>query len=413
MADAYRSAGIGAGFAQGLRDARSRGQEDEDRAAAAEERKRRNAREDEAGLRDAARFEREKKNWDYQDQQRSDAIADKMDDESLAISDRAHSLLTRKRDEMEHDEDRAHTTMTRDFSLAQAKTAASRQDHLWAQNQRDTVNKMREEGLHDLATSLRKGVAPAVIEQEFNARGEFKIQPGSLKHDPATGTVEFSGPQGGVFKGTVEQLEALSMHAAPAPVKLGANDRLIDPTTKKEIVGPSGGGGADGVTKWNRQTASNRAADVVREGLGLKYDSELKQFMIPEGMSEKVGFGAALAGQVTRQFGSRISAEEAGDIALQVTKKIPSVEQARKSVKATGIVDEQEIATKAAEVIRSARVVAAQELQALINDKETELEQREAAAAEGGGLSDAAAPAQPKPPTARPPLASFNKPAQL
>lgn len=406
---AYGAVGLASGIRQGLRNYRQDKLEDEDRAVAAEERQRRRSREDAAGLREATRFDREQKQWEQQDEDRSRKIADEMDEDSLAIADRAHDLKIRNRDEQEHEQDRAHTLKTRDFSLRESQKAAARQDHLWARNQQEASNRMRQEGMEDLLNALEKGVDPRLIEQEFNARGEFKVKPGSLQYDPATGNLSLTGPDGGQFNGPIDQLRSLFVKQA-APVKLGANDRLVNPKTGAEVAAPSSSS-SNGVTKWNRQTASNRAADVVREGLGLKYDNDLQQFMIPEGMSEKVSYGASLAGQVTREFGERISPEEAGEIALQVMKYVPSTKDARAQAQQRGKVSEAEIAEEAARIMRRARIRAAQELATLMQDKETELQQREQMLNENdmAGVPSSARPAPAQAPSARPSLDSFNQ----
>lgn len=408
----YGATGLAVGFGEGLRNARRRKLEDEDRAVATEERARRREREDSAATRDAARFDRERAQWSQQDADRDRKVADEMDQDSLAIADRAHELKTRKRDELEHDQDRTHTLATRELGLSETKKAIGRKDHEWAQSQQAASAKMREEGMERLLDALDKGVDPQLIEQEFNASGQFKIKPGSLQYDPATGNVKLTGPGGGQYDGPIDQLRALFTQPAPL-VKLDENDRLVDPRSRKEVIGPASGGGRSitGVTKWNRQQASDKAADAVRNGLGLKYDNDLQQFMIPEGMSEKVSYGASLAGQVTREFGERISPEEAGDIALQVMRLVPSAQQARQQAQQKGKVKEDEIADEAARIMRAGRIRAAQELATLMQDKETELQQREQMQDENGlnGASPPSPAAQPAATGSRPPLDSFNQ----
>jgi hypothetical protein len=407
MSNAYTVVGAASRLADLPERIRDRKIEDEDRQIALQDRSRRVAREDELMGQQRTRFDREQEEWRLSD-------VDRMQRDAEHIEDRAHDRKLRLRDETEHDQDRVHDVAARDLSLSEARKQAKRGDYLWARSQEDAAKKMREEGLHDLLTALERGADPAQAEQAFNSSGELKIVPGSLRYDPESRRLQFRGPQGNQFDGSIDQLKAIFVPPA-APIKLGENDRLIDPVTRKEVVPPTKRPGrGDDTTKWNRQTASDKAADVVRQGLGLKYDSALQQWSIPEGMSEKVSYGSSLAGQVTREFGSRISAEEAGDIALQVAKSVPTLAEAEQMARQRlaaggGTPSATDLTQVTNEIMRAARVRAAQKLEQLMQDKEIELEQREQQEEEGGEAS-----ARPqKPAGERPPLSSFNgRPAQ-
>ncbi len=379
-ADARLAIGISRGLASLPERIRERRLENENRQLSLADRDRRISREDETLGRDRTRFDRQQTEWSQSDEERGFRLSDDAEGRENRRVDRSRELGLRDRDDAEHVEDRSHTQYTR----GRQKVQDQRVDFEWSRSRDVAAKKMREEGMDRLLSSLRRGADPAMAEREFNTGGELQIVPGSLRYDPATGNVSFAGPGGNKFDGPIDQLEAIFSEPA-APMKLGANDRIVDPSTGKDIIPPSGGAGG-GMTKWNRQVASNRAADVVRQGLGLKYDSELRTWQIPDGMSEKVSFGVSLAGQIAEQFESRLSAEESGYIAYSIAKTVPSQGEAEArakerlnippGLKVMSPEQQRQVAALTEEIIRFAHIKAAQQLTVAIRDKESELGQR-------------------------------------
>lgn len=277
----------------------------------------------------------------------------------------------------------------RGLKLKDDATQRDREDTLWAQSQETMATRLQEEGLDRFLTSIEGGADPNMAVDYFNKTGKFKIRPGSVTHDKVSGKLSFVGEGGQRFDGTTKQLRAL-LGGKPSEQKLhkiGKEDRLVN-ERGDVIVGPdpsSAGGDGPKRSPFNFQTYSKTAADSVKEALGAKFDSAMNQWFIPAGMSDKIAFANGLTGQVARHFDGRITAQEVASIVTQVSKEIPTYDEATQRAKreVSGS-DQVAIRNRANEIIRAAKVVAAQDLNTLIEQQEQALNAQQVPQQMGG-----------------------------
>ena len=152
-------------------------------------------------------------------------------------------LATARRRRIDEDErTRRHTredlaTESNEFNLEQARTGAKRADTDYARSEEDFAQRQKEEGFSDLAYALDKGVDPRTAMQQFNASGELKLN--DLQFDRESGALSITDSDGETadFENTSQFLAGMGIQTERAdPVKLGKDDRLVDPGTGKEVV---------------------------------------------------------------------------------------------------------------------------------------------------------------------------------
>lgn len=302
----------------------------------------------------------------------------------------AMGALSDVRQRKREDEDRAFQQSELQYAQQRRGVVDQRQDLQFRQGQEDRARQQsdlqlaeqqkraamlrqaEQEGVRTLADSLDAGLDPAVIEQRFNASGEWKIAPGSLKYDKGTKQIAFAGPGGQQFTGTTDQLRALFGQAQEPgkPIVVSKDSRLattggkvlldavpddpkydeVDPTkdvyktvngvrtlVKKGVPKADDAGGRK-TSPYNPESHAQDAVKTVRDSYRKKKD-ELGNFVFenPED-SERQPYAEALA---TRFFaekgaeGAGFGAGEIGELAFKASKvKLTDAEAGEKAAKA-------------------------------------------------------------------------------
>jgi hypothetical protein len=272
MVAAAVAAGRGSGLRVGLESARQRRIEEE-------EIKRRRERED-------FNLERARTTAEWQDEDRPrNVAADELAIESGELGVEAQRFgLDRSRTTAGYvDEDRPRDVAAQELGLESARfgmdrqrTEASRSDERYAMDQQEFQRRSQQEGVADFVNALGAGVDLPYAINRFNERGEWKIDPAKSQFNQETGTYRFVDNEGETFEGTAEQFAAAMgvQMTQPEPMKLGKDDRLVDPGTGREIVGPSGGaGGGRDVSPYNPQTVQDDLTAGIVRSMGGEFDA--------------------------------------------------------------------------------------------------------------------------------------------
>lgn len=156
--------------------------------------------------------------------------------------------------------------------LARAGTLEGRADTQWDQGQEDrqreldqVQNTMQNEGLREFVGVLRNGGDPSYAVRRFNRQGKLGIRPETFQYDPRSKRVKFTDSDGDEFDGTLDELAALAGEVPQDLVKLGKDDRLVDPRTGREVVGPKAGAGGedDNRSPYNAQTEQREITNMI------------------------------------------------------------------------------------------------------------------------------------------------------
>lgn len=266
------------GMLVGLDNVRQRRYREAQDALAAKERERQHTRED--FYFDEAKKEagRAKEDWQYRTGRRGQTDTR----EDLAWE---QGQADRQRTLSEHSEDRTRAMSQEDADIARTRTLRGREDTEWQQQQREydqLQEQARAEGMQQLIQKLQNGADPNMALREFNRSGEWRINPSTFRYDPTTGGVEFVDHEGERFTGSIDELAAsfgLIGEAAPEPVRLGKDDRLVNPRSGETIVGPSAGGTAgDGTSPGGRKPSTYNPETTQKEianGIAQNFEGQM------------------------------------------------------------------------------------------------------------------------------------------
>lgn len=290
------------------------------------------------------------------------------------------------------------------------------------------------EGVRMLADSLDAGVDPTAIEQRFNAQGEWKIAPGTLKYDKATKQVSFTGASGQTLPPmTTDQLRTIfnAQSAAEKPVVVSKDARLAtpggkvlldaqaeapkfeqeDPTKdvvqyvngkrtviRKGVPKPEDAGGRK-VSPFNPEGHAKEAVDIANTAFKTKWNAETGSYVLdnPDD-SERQAFAAKLITNWMSQQGAdaaNFGAGEVGELGFRASKaRMTNAEAGAAAKKAGYQIGSPGYDKAVAKLIRDSDVKAAQIWNEGIQSIQAEREAEQQAEQEEGG---------------RPPLSSFQK----
>lgn len=251
MPTAASSAGFGTGFRAGLDTARQRRIDDQERARLRQRQDvadQRAAEQHELGVEaDRITLEAARRANSPEAVARAERLQELQLGNAEVAADTGRLTLDRLRraDEREPDEI-ARTREREDFELNRARTQAERED-INATRADEEYARVREqmaaEGLPEIFSGLRAGVDPNLLLRRFNQTGSKKLR--GIGYDPATGNVRLEDEDGEVAEHPLDQWMTAYPMPADALVKLGENDRLVNPRTGDTVIGATGGG-ADG-----------------------------------------------------------------------------------------------------------------------------------------------------------------------
>jgi hypothetical protein len=331
--------GLARGISQGLASARTRRLEEEDRKREEEDRQR---------------------EIRYETEDRSNAAIDRgrrrtMDD--LTLDEARHRADRRDEDDTFEDRSRAQTVESGDLNLASARRreayAAPDREHELAtrdtQEQRDRFSLSRdrtEAGQQDadrnldqdtqtssnlagIFYGLKQGMDPDMLRERFNSLSPKKLD--EITYDAATGIVSITDQDGEERSGPLEQF----MQVYPVPkeelIKLGKDDRLIDPRTRQTVVAPAGdtGDGRD-TSPYNPETVGGQLrGDIVRSAGGqLGPLGEIMGIADPDArklVDFQVAQATAMEGRLRPHImAGRIGTGDVSNAVVEATKDIPS-----------------------------------------------------------------------------------------
>ena len=344
----------------------------------------------------------------------------KIHDEERADSKSELEHARSRRTVVEARQDDAYKEGVTDRAQARtdAGTARSRDTITWDQKQKEIRDAMEAEGIRDLAEGLESGADPVLVAQQFNAKGQWKINPESIRYDKKTKKLSFAGAGGAQFDGTSDQLRAVfgAKKEVKKPIVVNKDARLATEEGKvlldvDQSVKDAAKKEKSNISQFNPLTAAKDAQGIVAEYYKGTFDPELGVFSFDPGNRDKAIYGMGITGQLSKVFNSeglRIMPQEIGQFAADLSARIPTIEEAKAQA-------EREVGPKAAPeaiaakqqaIIRQARVKAGQDIDAWVATMEAAMAEQEAAdkAAPGGksksGVKDKAN---------RPPLSSFQK----
>lgn len=301
------------------------------------------------------------------------------------------------RQRKQEDQDRALKQSELAHAQSRRAITESRADTQWEQGQADRTRQQSElqaaeqqkqaavlkqaeqEGVRTLADSLDAGLDPAIIEQRFNSSGDWKIAPGTLKYDPTTKNLEFTGSGGQRFRGTTQQLRAMyGQTPEPGkPIELNKGSRLVDSTgkvlvdtpaeppsleqvdTTKDLyeirdgkrtlvkkgvpaAGSSSGSSSRNVSAFNPESHAKEAVDIANTAFKTKWNADTQSYVFdnPDD-SERQAYAADLITSWMAQKGAEsqnYGAGEIGNLGFKASKALMTSGEAETKAKKAGLV---------------------------------------------------------------------------
>lgn len=297
---------------------------------------------------------------------------------------------------------RADVTFQQQQQDREASLSATKQ--LNDQERTRIATQAQQEGMSHVFDALDAGADPEQIMNLYGSTGQHSLK--SLTPvDPKTGQFTMVGMDGGTFTGTTAQARAAIgiQKQQPKLTTVAKGGIAIDPSGKvvadnsepdrpnyeqtdptkdtwktvngvRTLVskGVPKAGGADGesgpggrkVSPFNPEAYSKEAGDVVGKYYQGVYDPKMGMFSFDPGTRDKATYGMSLAGQLARHFNGKLSAQEAGQYAAEVSAEIPTEDEAQtQAVRELGKnANPDQIKVRTTKIQRAARVLAAQKL---------------------------------------------------
>lgn len=304
-------------------------------------------------------------------------------------------------------EDRQFELQQRADTARRASKAEERGDMDWGlshavtqeqldQHRRTLANQGQQEGLHTMIDAVNANVDPAMIEQQMNSVGKWRIKPGTLQYDQSPGPdrqITFTGEGGNTFSGTVGQLQALfgQQTGKKDLMNVPQGGAVYDPNTNKSVFNnpkedtkqgksyltagknqriyqlddngqvvrdaqgnpkmiidavPGAGDDEDGtsgrkLSPYNPESHAEQASKAIDDAYKTHYNAELKSltFDTPDD-SERAVFGKDLVTSFLAKKnaeGQNYGAGELANAAFKASKIRLTANEAQAQVKRTGI----------------------------------------------------------------------------
>lgn len=309
MANEYAAAGLSHGLLQGFESARARRYRD---------------------VQDALRQKEVDRQHEVQDFELSRArvAANRADEQyPTTVADQQYARDRNKMLDKRADDAYPETQDELKYQRSRERALASRQDEqageqrtTFQQGQEDRQKQIQAEGVHDFAKALIDGADPNYALQRFNQTGVVKIDPATFKLDPTTKQVSFTDNRGKSFNGTLEQLGKIAGVVAPTPIKLGKDDRLIDPVTHQQVVGPSeepadadgntGPGGKRKTSPYNPESVQQGMTKDIALARGAQMDVLGNWSVADPGDRQVVNYAISLAQDMEGRLRKHVASGE-------------------------------------------------------------------------------------------------------
>lgn len=240
--------------------------------------------------------------------------------------------LGQERAQFSLESDRANQPLNQ--ASLKASTAATQQSTASAQSrsaqeQSSRVQQADQEARVSLIRALRSGVSTDQARREYNRIAETDID--ELTFDPETGNLSMRGPvEGQEFNATLDQLEAMVMPQGGL-IKLGKDDRLVDPRTGQEAVGPSSGGRS--MSTYNELSVQKDITSAIIAAHGGQA-GEIESLTDPDSrdlVAYKNAIGTSLEDEFRQYFRSEggLTARQVADVTLAASKDLETNNELR------------------------------------------------------------------------------------
>jgi hypothetical protein len=275
------------------------------------------------------RIDEEENRYQRERQRAADTRAESAHEIGL---DSARFGLERARTEAAYiDDDRSRQVEAADLSLESARFGLDRQ-RVGAQREDDAYERvhrsMQSEGLPELFANLAAGTNPDLALSRFNEVGEKKLT--ALDYDQASGMVRLVDDEGESQSHTLQEWQRVYPTPAAEPIKLGKDDRLVDPGTGRELVGPSAGAGSGrDVSPYNPETVQDDLTAGVVRSMGGEMDA-FGRYSLASTEDRQLGdYRISLAhemeGRLRQQvMAGKLTPGQVVNAVMEATKEVPS-----------------------------------------------------------------------------------------